>query len=253
MSGVHYHDADVAEEFEATRYWSAEVLEIWCDRMTPWFEVGPGQRRVLDLGAGTGIWSLAIAERFGIPVVGVEPAAGMRTMAAGKAPHPLVDFVAGAAEALPLRDESVTAAWLSTVIHHLDLPVALPELRRVLVPGAPVIVRTFVPERHPDSELFHHFPAIRLASEHWVGRDGDTLTAVFADAGFHSQAIETVDEPYAESYDDVLCMLPQTRHSDSAFVNLSDEDWEAGVASVRRARDEGRTPQPMVFDLVVFT
>jgi hypothetical protein len=73
----------------------------------------------------------------------------------------------GNASALPLPDESADAAWLSLVIHHIpDLGVAAHEIRRVLRPGAPVLIRQGFPDRYRPSgnlsldriELVRWFP-----------------------------------------------------------------------------------------------
>jgi ubiquinone/menaquinone biosynthesis C-methylase UbiE len=250
MSDVRYQDPTVAREFEAMRYRYPEVFGLWCDRVAPWFEIGPVPRLLLDVGAGTGIWSAAFAERFAVPVLGVEPAAGMRSVARDRR-APLVDQVAAVADALPLRDGSATGAWLSTVVHQFpDRPAALAELRRVLVPGSPAIVRTFLPERHPDTDLYRHFPGARRFPV--LGLTLDGLVGDFERAGFRAAAVEVVGEPRATTYDDVLAQLPEARSADSSLVSLSDEEWEAGLASIRAARDRGEAPAPFELDLLVF-
>src|ERR687885_1633795 len=57
---------------------------------------------VLDLGAGTGLFAVALAEWFGVDVLAVEPAAAMRREALQKRRHPRVTYLAGNAEAIPL-------------------------------------------------------------------------------------------------------------------------------------------------------
>src|SRR5579862_8534216 len=57
---------------------------------------------VVDLGSGTGRFTPALAEAFGGPVYGVEPAAAMRRAAEAAASHTRVSYLAGEAAAIPL-------------------------------------------------------------------------------------------------------------------------------------------------------
>jgi ubiquinone/menaquinone biosynthesis C-methylase UbiE len=62
---------------------------------------------------------------------------------------PVVQVLAGNGSALPLPDESADAAWFSLVIQHVpDLGVAAHEIRRLLRPGAPVLIRQGFPDRY---------------------------------------------------------------------------------------------------------
>jgi ubiquinone/menaquinone biosynthesis C-methylase UbiE len=59
-----------------------------------------GARSVLDLGCGTGVFALLLAER-GVEVIGVEPAAAMLEVARGKAGAEWVTWIHGDASAIP--------------------------------------------------------------------------------------------------------------------------------------------------------
>lgn len=87
-------------------------------------------RTVIDLGAGTGIFSAALAAT-GAETIAVEPSEKMRATLAGL---PGVRAVAGSAEALPLPDASADAACAAQSFHWFDAPRALDELARVLRP-----------------------------------------------------------------------------------------------------------------------
>jgi ubiquinone/menaquinone biosynthesis C-methylase UbiE len=88
---------------------------------------------VLDIGSGPG--DLLVALAAAVPaarVVGVEPSAAMREMAASRG----VESVAGVAEALPFDDASVDLVVSTLSAHHWDDPVAaFAEIARVLRPG----------------------------------------------------------------------------------------------------------------------
>lgn len=222
------------------------------EQIAPWFEVGPVQHRIVDVGSGTGIWSEAIAERFGLEVVGVEPAEGMRALATTARRHELVTYVAGTVDALPLASDSATGAWLSTVIHQFpDMQAAAAELRRVLVDSGPVWIRNTFVGRHDEIELFHHFPGAERWAASWPRVDD--VVATFESVGFGLASLQRVREPWVGTYDEFLDVLPMMRHTDSALAGLSDAEWEAGVRSIRRRRDLGERPLPLGLDLLVLS
>ncbi|HEX4906667.1 MAG TPA: class I SAM-dependent methyltransferase [Acidimicrobiales bacterium] len=91
----------------------------------------PSSGRIVDLAAGTG----KLTRLLRGDVLAVEPVAAMRAIAATFAPT-----VAGTAEHLPLRDESVDAVTVAQAFHWFDAPRALAEIRRVLKPGGMLLL-----------------------------------------------------------------------------------------------------------------
>ena len=247
MSHVAY-DA-VGTDFDAVRDRRPDAQQIWCERVRGYLP-DPPPSAIVDVGSGTGIWAKALADCFGCRVYAVEPSDGMRARAAAARPHPRVDYMPGHADALPLPDESVGAAWLSTVIHQFpDLASAAHELRRVLEPDGPVLIRSGYPGRQDEIELFHLFPDAMRVAETWP-RLGRVIT-VFEDAGFVFEAIERVREPTFDSYDEVLEVLPLMRRSDTALVDLDDKEWDKGIAAIEWARATGSRPWDLGMDLLV--
>jgi len=86
----------------------------------------------VDLGAGTGLFSRALAGRVG-QVIAVEPDDRMRAVLAARSPG--VRAVAGRGEAIPLPDAAADAVFVSSAWHWLDHAVAVPEIARVLRDG----------------------------------------------------------------------------------------------------------------------
>jgi ubiquinone/menaquinone biosynthesis C-methylase UbiE len=247
VSKVAYDE--VGRDFDVVRDRRPEAQRVWCERVRSYLS-DPAPSAVVDVGSGTGIWSKALADSFGSVVHAVEPSDGMRARALAAHAHPRVSYHPGRAEALPLPDDSVGAAWLSTVIHQFpDLPGASCELRRVVEPGGPVLIRSGYPGRQDEIELFHLFPGAMRVAESWP-RLGRVITA-FEDAGFVFEAIERVREPTFDSYDEMLALLPLMRRSDSALVDLDGEEWDKGMAAVERALAAGERPWPLGMDLLV--
>ncbi|CAB1127677.1 putative Methyltransferase domain-containing protein [Candidatus Hydrogenisulfobacillus filiaventi] len=95
---------------------------------------------VVDVGAGTGAYSLWLAEQ-GARVWAVEPSAAMRAVAAAKALPPAVTLLEGRAEALPLPDGLADRVLLQVTLEFVDDPTrALAEAVRVLRPGGRLVL-----------------------------------------------------------------------------------------------------------------
>ncbi|MEL6930633.1 MAG: class I SAM-dependent methyltransferase, partial [Cyanobacteria bacterium J06600_6] len=109
---------------------------------------------VADLGAGTGNYSRAIAEA-GYQVVAIEPSSVMRQQAI---PHPDVSWIAGAAEAIPLKDRSVDGVVVMLALHHFsNLAQGLKEINRIAKTGKMVLF-AFEQKKIPDFWLADYFP-----------------------------------------------------------------------------------------------
>ena len=97
--------------------------------------------RVLDIAAGTGTSSAALA-RAGARVTALDFSPGM--VAVGRQRHPEIEFVEGDAQQLPFDDASFEAVTISFGLRNVKDPHrALAEMRRVLVPGGRVVICEF--------------------------------------------------------------------------------------------------------------
>jgi len=91
-----------------------------------------GAVTVLDLGAGTGKLSRALAGQ-GVTVTAVEPDPRMRAVLAERSPG--VRVLAGTGEDIPLPDASMDGVFVSSAWHWMDPDRTIPEVARVLRDG----------------------------------------------------------------------------------------------------------------------
>jgi SAM-dependent methyltransferase len=88
----------------------------------------------VDVGAGTGLFTSALARRAA-RVVAVEPDDRMRGVLAAKA-SPGIEVLAGSGESIPLPDASADGLFVSSAWHWMEPEQAIAEIARVLRDGA---------------------------------------------------------------------------------------------------------------------
>jgi ubiquinone/menaquinone biosynthesis C-methylase UbiE len=229
MARISYDD-QTAAAFKAVREVPRDGLSEWREAVRRHLRPWQGMTLV-DIGAGTGAFAAAFSDWFDLSVVAVEPSAAMRDQIPRT---PGVQVLEGNASALPLPDESVDAAWLSLVIHHIpDLGVAANEIRRVLRPGAPVLIRQGFPGRVDRVELVRWFPETARTVDTYPSVK-DTCKA-FAAAGFHQDALEQVRETYSISLAEFLGQVETFRDADTTMRNLTEAEFLRGKERLRRA------------------
>jgi SAM-dependent methyltransferase len=249
MSSVARVDYDrEARHYQAGRGVPIESLEPWREHIANLLP--PDGRPLLDIGAGTAIWTRAFSVWFEVEVVAVEPSGAMRLVGTEVGLPAKGRYVAARAENLPFGTATCGAAWLSTVLHHLsDLNACATELRRVLVEGAPVMIRNSFPGRLDEVELFRHFPAAAAVAARWPTLEQTVST--FAAAGFAESSITRVREGRWWDLGGVRDFAVTMRHTDSALAPITDAEFAEGLANIDAAMAKGQSPRPTGVDLVV--
>lgn len=163
--------SDVARGYDRTN----ALLSVGNDRL--WriatvraVDPKPGER-ILDLAAGTGTSSAALA-KSGAAVVAVDFSPGM--IEEGRRRHPRIEFVEADIERLPFGDDEFDAATISFGLRNVaDPKAALAEMYRVLKPGGRLVVCEFsrpsraIARAGYDAWLKVALPVVaRLASSH---------------------------------------------------------------------------------------
>jgi ubiquinone/menaquinone biosynthesis C-methylase UbiE len=241
MGRIAYNSHEAAA-FEATRHVSDQGLAGWREAVAKHLNPQPGSR-LLDLGAGMGMWARAFTGWYdNVDVIAVEPSAAMRARC-----H-YSPVLAGDASNLPLKDNSVDAAWLSTMIHHVpDLTAAARELRRVVRPGGPVLIRSAFAGRHQAITLFRFFTeAIRVLDTY---PSVDDVETAFTTAGFTAISLEPVPQATAPSLRDIAANLRREAHTPLQLI--TDEEYANGLARLHRAAQTESGPVFDALDLLV--
>lgn len=249
---INNYDHQTAAAFKAVREVPRDGLEHWRDAIRRHLSPLPGMI-VADIGAGTGAFAAAFSDWFGLSVLAVEPSAAMRSLIPRRAG---IRVMEGDATDVPVPDGSADGAWLSLVIHHIpDLEAAAREIRRVLRPGAPVLIRQGFPGRIDTRHTFpwEFFPEITQSLRTYPSVE--RTCQAFAAAGFRRDALEQVPEVLV-SLAGFLAQADAFRRADTNLRKLTDEEFFRGKERLRRAvqhAEEASRPEPRInwLDLLV--
>ncbi|MDQ3659862.1 MAG: class I SAM-dependent methyltransferase [Actinomycetota bacterium] len=238
----------MAVSYDRGRALSPEAADGWRRALSDYLSLSDGP--VLDLGSGTGVWSVLLADWFDTDVVAIEPSEGMRRQAADNRLHPRVLYAGGEAERIPIKDRSCSYAWLSTVIYHVsDLTRCARELRRVLEPGGLVFIRNAFAGRTGDIKWTRFFPSAHRLADTTLPTVKATVKA-FSVAGYVKENLVSVAEVSAPN----LCAYFEKvrMRADSFLTQISDEEFDRGLAALATAAYEEQ-PAPVLsrLDLLV--
>jgi SAM-dependent methyltransferase len=241
------YDERTAAAFKASREIPRDGLLEWRDAVRRHLRALP-ETMLVDVGAGTGQFSTAFSDWFGIRVLAVEPSAAMREQIPRTS---AIEAFEGDATALPLPDDCADGAWLSLVLHHIpDLEAAARAIRRVLRPDAPVLIRQGFPNRCDGIENVRWFPeTAKVVSDY---PSVEKACEAFATAGFRREALERVRETRAGTLFDLLGELDTLRAADTTLRQLTEDEFRRGEERIRRAAQSPHPePRSNTLDLLV--
>jgi SAM-dependent methyltransferase len=236
------YDPAMAAAYVQGRSLRAADVAAWMAAARP-FLPGP-DGRVLDLGAGTGRFTAALAEGCGATVVAAEPSAAMRT-----AFVPVGGMIVGAAaERLPFAAGCFDAVWASQILHHVrDLAAFAQSVRHVLRPGGHLLIRGAF-GGVDELSLAPYFPSAFVSG----GPLLDAATNHLASAGVTRRARLTVPARFAGDADELIAKVAS--RSLSNLAALPDETFHDGLTRLKADATSGRIAFPIEehLDLVVF-
>ena len=214
-------------------------------------------RRLLDLGAGTGAASrTAIAE--GADVVALDTAFGMLLRDCANRPPGVV----GDALALPLRPTSFDVVVAAFSLNHLELPAAgVREVARIMRPDGVLLASVYDnDDDHPvkqavEQAMTEHgwqrpawYSQVKRAMSSW-GTIEDATNAI-EQGGLHPQSVERREVSFAELDPEAMIGWRYGMAQFAGFIEGVDESTRARIAE-RAVELLGDDP-PMLVRRVIF-
>lgn len=245
---MDYHQTKMPAAYDAGRGYPPAVLAFWLGVISRWVPKGT-VADIVDIGCGTGRYSEALANHFDARVVALDPSEKMLAVARMKV-SPRVHYERASGEALPLAHASVDLVFMSMVFHHFAHPDRLAqECRRVLRPNGAICLRACTVEPSGSYAYVPFFPSSRAILKKSLTSQA-RIESVFAAAGFRLVVHELVPSQSAESWDAYAQKL--AHRADSILIQLSDQEFEQGVAAVRKHAATRPPDEPVIDPLDFF-
>ncbi len=240
----------IADTYDASRPLHEDILERWMTLVSE--RIGPRKSvELLDLGCGTGRFSIPMAARLGYSVTGADNSDEMLEKARNKEGGNRVKWSVQNAAHLSYPNASFDVVFTSHLLHHLDEPLdAIRECYRVLRPGG-VILNRYGPMEDIRDDPEHRFfpgnveideartPTVEQVEE-WLGV-----------AGFNGVSTEIVVQ---QTYRSAEERLRNAGLGCTSVLTLIDRSvFEKGLEAFRRCVSDNPTDPWLLTDKIAIT
>ena len=245
-----YEKKDAAERYNASRALPDATMKLWMEKLSEKVPL-EAVTRILDLGGGTGRFTVPIRKTYHCPVIVIDPSEAMIEQGIGLDTEDIF-WLCGNAEYIPLADGLVNMVWMSQVFHHLVKPsLAFQEIRRVLSPSGYFVVRNGTWESDSGLDWIQYFPEAQQLDKIKTPSQADIVNSICPN-GFDVIHVETVNQIFASSYLEYYQKISQ--RGLSSLISISDEAFNKGIVKMKQWAESQPRDQPVYdpVDLFVF-
>jgi ubiquinone/menaquinone biosynthesis C-methylase UbiE len=217
----------IASEYDKGR--RGEDLELW-GKETKRLANLEEEDLVLDLGCGTGLYTVGIGRESNALMCGMDPAVGMLGQAREKSRD--VHWFNGIGESLPVRAGLLDCIFSSQVWHHIqDKQGTANECGRALKGNGTVVIRTIGHRQLHDKVVFKYFPEIKQNQLNVYPSD-EEFTDYFMNAGFRDVEFHEYTKERYQTVEEFIEVA--TKKLWSMFRLITEEGLRKGVEDLKK-------------------
>ena len=240
----------IALSYDQGRPLLEQYIDLWLGLVARLARMSEGAR-VLDLGCGTGRFSIPMATKLRFQVTGADSSKEMLDKAREKDSDKLVKWDLEDAQQLTYNNESFDVVFMSHLLHHVDNPLrALSECHRVLVTPGVICIRYGAIEQIRGDVIHTFFPEVLAIDE----ARGQTITIVeqwLTEAGFHGIISEEIVQKTFETSTEQLNTIKLK--NTSVLTMISPEAFEKGIHSLDNYVSENPDDPWLLHDRMTLT
>ena len=242
--------AKIAEFYDKGRSLSEQNMDLWMELVSKYSGALKGAR-VLDLGCGTGRFSIPMAEKLNYNVTGADSYPEMLAKAQEKDAGGLVGWDCVDAQNLSYGDASFDVVFMSHLLHHVDSPVkVISESKRVLKDSGAILVR-YGPIEYIRNDVEHTFFPETLVIDEPRTPSVETLEKWLSNAGFSDIKTEEIVQKTYESAAAHLQAI--TVKATSVMTMISPEAHKQGMQKLSEYIKENPDDPWLHFDSIAIT
>lgn len=214
-------DYDKGRSGEDVIFWAGETTELArLDR----------ESIILDMGCGTGTYTVGLREHTSATTCGLDPSVGMLSQAKEKTRS--IHWFNAVGERLPIRSGVFDCIFSSQVWHHIsERQDMAKECGRTLNSDGVVVIRTISHEQLRRKVVFEFFPEL-MENQLGVYPSDEEFRGYFSEAGFTSIIFQAYE--LARFQEASLFIEVAQKRLWSMFRPISQEGLERGVNDLRR-------------------
>ena len=240
----------IALFFDKGRTLSEQNTAMWLNRIAN-LSGGSKGTRVLDIGCGTGRFSIPMTTRPGFDVTGADSSADRLARAKQKDSDAKVNLILVDASRLTFPDESFDVVFMSHLLHHVDSPLTvLTECCRVLIPSGVIIIRYGAMNQIRNDVEHTFFPQVTEIDEPRTPTRELTEKWLF-DTGFTNLSSEEIIQ---KTYQSGTAHLDAARaKSTSVLSMISEVSFQTGIQHLEEYVIRNPNDEWLLFDRMTLT
>lgn len=249
MSEFKYDQTDMHLRYEKSRILPEETMKLWLETLASYIPQS-SIKTIIDLGCGTGRFTKGLSDQFSAKVYGIDFSWKMLSTANQSVISPLIKYIQGSAENIPLTDRTADLIFLSMVYHHIkNKSVAINEVARVLKKNGVLGIRTSTTDSLDSYLYLDFFPDARQINMEKIPSRKNIIEFLQSNR-FVLRGHSIIHQITADNLQKYFEKISLRGLSDLSAI--PDDKFQDGLTSFKKYCDKHKTGEPVYEDIDLF-